>query len=226
MSTKLIQSFADLHAMVQSYRSGHYIFRGESSTEFKLRPKFGRDARADDDDAREVEISLLREFMRRGSPHAPGTTTGEWAWLAVAQHFGLATRLLDWTENPLVAAYFAVSRLDAADRVIYVMDHEVLPIADQSQSPFDITEVVAYVPSHISTRIAAQSGLFTVHPKPVETFSHEKLDRWVIAESAIVDLGVALDRYGFNSSTLFPGLEGLAEHINDWHLRGPRDDDA
>lgn len=226
MSNRIIGSFDDLHAMVQGYGAGHYIFRGESSASYKLRPKFGRSAASTRRDCGEIERGVLNAFMRRSAPYLTLTPSNTWEWLAIAQHYGLATRMLDWTENPLVAAYFALGSFPRSDCVIYALDQTVLAQADQSESPFDLDNVVRYDPAHISTRIAAQAGLFTVHSQPEDVFAHAALDRWVIAEEAVLRIAVAVDRYGFNRATLFPGLEGIASHVNDWHLRGDREDDA
>jgi hypothetical protein len=166
MSSNVIRSFVDFHAMVQSYRTGHYIFRGESSTEYKLRPKYGRSTSSTRKDWLEIEVAVLEAFIRRGSPYVTPQPANKWEWLAIAQHYGLATRLLDWTENPMVAAYFALAGLPSNDCVIYAMDQEALPQADQSKSPFDLDGVVLYEPAHVSTRIAAQAGLFMVCGRP------------------------------------------------------------
>lgn len=226
MDTTEITKFDDLHQLVVANRKGHFIYRGEDSAEYKLRPKFGRDKSCTLDKCLEVERSLLTSFMRRGAPHVGVMPGNEWEWLAVAQHFGLATRLLDWTENPLVAAYFATSpnHRRATDRVIYCLDQTEIGDADEQMSPFSIDEVTMYEPKHIATRIMAQTGLFTAHPNPGNIFASKSLQRWVVKGEAVLDLFVSLNRYGFHEASMFPGLDGLASHVNLWHMRGPRDD--
>ena len=79
-------------------------WRGHANAAWQLAPQAFR--RNPDD-----ETSLLGHFVSRAPSrsHRPCPDAKDFfGWLFLAQHYGLPTRLLDWTENPLIAAYFAV----------------------------------------------------------------------------------------------------------------------
>ena len=83
----------------------------------------------------------------------------EWEWLAIARHHGLPTRLLDWTRNPLVAAYFAVEKQHDGDSVVYAYHNERMIETDRYPDPFDRKKVGKFVPTHVTRRITAQVGV-------------------------------------------------------------------
>jgi hypothetical protein len=75
--------------------------------------------------------------------------------------------LLDWTKNPLVAAYFAVaSEPSGTVARVYALQGSQVAEADPNTDPFKIDDVKFYIPSALVPRIVAQRGLFTAHPDP------------------------------------------------------------
>lgn len=82
-------------------------FRGHSRSAYRLLPSLARDAKA-----LERESLLSKRFKQNAYPFRQSPPQSEWEWLFLMQHFGIPTRLLDWTESPLVALYFAVHDSD------------------------------------------------------------------------------------------------------------------
>lgn len=76
-----------------------------------------------------LERHLIRNFRKYAHKAAPGPTT--WDWLALGQHHGLPTRLLDWTFSPLVALHFATASWPEDDAILWAVDvvsaHQALP---------------------------------------------------------------------------------------------------
>ncbi len=179
-----------------------FAFRGLSRVDHTLSSSLVRLA-AGRGDVRRVELALLRNFRKYAYEEAQGTDS-IWDWLALGQHRGLPTRLLDWTYSPLVALHFATEDPIAfhEDGVVWCVNfveaNKRLPrrlqrlleqegsdtftvemlSAFKSLREFDALRrdpfVVFLEPPAIDRRILNQLALFSLMSSPVTT-----LDRWL-----------------------------------------------
>ena len=90
-----------------------YVFRGNADARNDLSTSLMRALRGFNDPQR-LEGHLLRNFRKYAHMDAQ-LGSSIWNWLALAQHHGLQTRLLDWSFSPLVAAHFVTDNLNAYD---------------------------------------------------------------------------------------------------------------
>lgn len=214
MQETRIESFAEFHKIIEQYDARTVIYRGMKSMEYPLIPKIGRIVPPTAVNSREKnEQEILRLFKERAFQYLDFTPTSDWDWLALGQQYGLPTRLLDWTDNPLVACFFAVNEDSQDDGVIYAYHNESYIPVDRHPDPFQYRKVGKFIPRHITPRITTQGGLFTIHPNPYEPFVSSDMDKIILPANLQTELKRTLSRYGVNQFALFPGLDGLAAHI-------------
>lgn len=208
---------------------GKWIFRGHSNFAYGLRPKVGRLAVQKSELARR-ERSLLTMFKREALQYLGAVPSNDWEWLALAQHHGLPTRLLDWTTNPFIAIWFAIDAGSDCDGALIALSaQKQARYSRQATDPLALESLVPlkYRPSVVTRRIAAQEGLFTIHPEPDVCMTDALREEWKL-EMAIVPaaakpaLRYELFRQGIHRASLFPDVDGLASHIEWMHTVGPR----
>lgn len=211
-----IHTFAELHKIIDAYDARTVIYRGMKSVKYPLIPKIGRIVPPKSIGSKEAnEKEILRLFKERALRFLDFMPSSDWDWLALGQQHGLPTRLLDWTDNPLVACYFAVEEASEDDSVIYTYQDQSYIDVEKHTDPFQYREVGKFIPRHISPRITNQGGLFTIHPKPYEEFESEQMEKIIIPKDIRSTLKRTLSKYGVDRFSLFPGLDGLSAHI-EW----------
>src|SRR6266850_2945825 len=204
-----VKSFHDLHNRVQTFDPKFVIYRGVSKSTYKLVAKAGRMKVRPEFRHGDIEKHILETFKKQAVLFLEYVPKNDWEWLAVAQHHGLPTRLLDWTRNPLVAAYFSVRNEADGDSAIYVINQEMSVVdPEEWKKPLDMGGLAwRYIPSHVTQRLIAQNGLFTFHPEPTKPYDEIDIHKLVIPRELRRELKQQLYRYGVHQASMFPGLD-------------------
>lgn len=228
IATARREKWREFVAYVDRHQQSNWIFRGVADADkHQLVPKVGRDEDVYDE---LTERIIFANFRRRARQFIDTSGLNDWDLLALAQHHGLPTRLLDWTTNPLVAAYFAVTSkpLDTTARVYAARAPSLVDIPG-NRDPFFCSDVLAFTPSAVAPRIVAQRGLFTVHPNPVEPWDRGLFSRSkgaAPASASIFDIEARfrsfferkLFQLAIDASAIKADLDGVCETL-DWQFR-------
>lgn len=225
--------------------NGIVWYRGHASAmeDWKLQPSVYRASAYRSHDRKRVPYAetnmahLFRVHAPLRYPNCPPMDDLA-GWLSLMQHHGLPTRLLDWTEAPLTALFFAMEG-SPCDKAIWVLDPlklneitlskrevfglwepEVKPFitqAFQGSSTSRMGDVVAVHASEIDLRILMQQGSFTVHatdaPLEDRPDADQFLKKFVIPAGRRYNFNRAIKIFAIRRSNVYPDLTNLASEI-------------
>lgn len=205
----IVDSFSDFDRAIDGI-SKTALCRGVSNHEYPLLPSLFRHANVESADTR--EHNLMWVFKTHAKAHLDNFPENEIEWMAIAQHHGLPTRLLDWSLSPLVACFFAVQNLSSDDAAIYIYDVGKFK-KEEEIKPSKLNDIVAFFPSHRTKRVSAQSGMFTIHPTQNMKLESKSIKKILIPASKKKYFLEKLVKYGIHQGTIFPDLDGLSNYI-------------
>lgn len=213
---------------------GPVWFRGQSDKGWGLLPTIVREKKL----AKEMEF--IRQFKQSAtllvSPHPQKLID----WLFIMQHHGVPTRLLDWTESPLMAAYFAVRENEQSDGAVWA----ILPVGlnkearvdnipsfdeDAILSPYKPEELISkkmpkllpvgIIAPRNNTRMQAQLSVFTINHKvniPIEKIgSRNHVWRYIVRKEYKADISSELNAIGIGKFQLFPELQSIGDILKE-----------
>lgn len=232
----------DFLRQVIPYSDLWWIYRGQVDATWKLIPKAGRaeyfcpsweEKRSRSGMTNELPADLyaFNTWRKEASAFSRTIPEKDFECLAYAEHYGLATRLLDWSLNPLVALYFAAETDFDRDGAVYCYLAQ-LGVSEEFRNLQTVPGVARYDVRPFDRRFEAQDAVFTVHPKPQEPLLPEpappqykeyapdgvNLVRFLVRSRAKPPILDQLSAIGVHRKRLFPDLDGLSDFLN-WQTR-------
>ena len=212
------------------------IFRGQSDGTWTLRTTFHRHGRRDlvryADDVerlRNVVTGITGRFFNTDNAVEHGSL------LHVAQHHGFPTPLLDWTESPYIAAFFAFAELgpEANEGNVRVLAFQAAAwLRDQQNvqsvvAPFPYFNVNTFTPIENPRALPQQSVVTATNLVQPEGYIRQMEAERRVAYLEAIDLprslrNQALDDLaymGISAASMFPGLDGACQALREKYFR-------
>jgi hypothetical protein len=227
-----VENLADYFSVISSSitSTDQFWFRGHEDVRWELTPTALRYKRKND---RTRALGLVSEFKRIAEIKLPRPPlpNEELKWVQLARHYGLPTRLLDWTESVTIALYFA-SLNSSVDGMVFILNPVDLNRMSYPKNPHifnaqsDEKVIATYLklsaretvrgpgtiainPVWNSERLMLQKGVFTLHGSRFQLDGRQapSLVGLPILKECKVRMLLELGRVGVDEMSIFPELE-------------------
>lgn len=228
--------FAVFHSLLEPGKE--FWFRGHPRADYGLTPYALRSDKEEDRERALALVTEMRRFLEMKLPRPPAVDD-DLGWMQVAQHYGLPTRLLDWTKNAAVALFFACSEDPGSDGLVVILNPIELNQTVDPKSPrvFNFQRdaeiisqylklggrinsrgkrTIAINPTWNNERIAMQQGAFTLHGSRKFELDRDQASSLlyvpVLKEHKMALLN-ELERVGIGEMFIFPEPEHVCAHL-------------
>jgi hypothetical protein len=211
-----------------------WLFRGRRRPRWRLGTSLERASRRCGVQEREYERSIVREFQRHAHAYMLPVPSirDTLAWLALMQHYGAPTRLLDFTESFWIALFFAFEDAEE-DCAVLALDRSSLGdkrgrdfnliLRENIESGLHVDDFLYEdVPFFTNPRLAIQKGTFVFALNLSRTFhdlliQNEKVfEELTVSATLFQQIRRRLNDFNCNSRVLFPGIDGYARYFKNY----------
>lgn len=228
-----VSSFIQFVNLIKTNKKddGILLFRGQSE-DFPLYSNLYRHAIKNNrvDEVFNIERDILKEVKEALSKtNFKAKSYNDWDFLTIAQHYGLPTRFLDWTENPYIALWFAFEsdKSDSKSRVVWglIVDDEAY-VDVKNDNPFNQRFIKVFKPNLVDARVFVQESWFSVQDIQFfgnggdglpHLYANDSMDnceefeymlaKFIIPTNLRSDILINLESKGINYSTMYPDLK-------------------
>ncbi|MFH1110873.1 MAG: FRG domain-containing protein [Planctomycetota bacterium] len=230
--------FAVFHSLIGPSSDKAFWFRGHDSVQFRLAPSALRYTRLEERNRALELVTEMKRFLEMKLPKPPAREN-DLEWIQVAQHFGLPTRLLDWTQNAAVALFFACWKHQGEDGLVVTLNpielnQSVDPRTSRILNPQRDADIIspylkldgriktngkrtiAINPTWNTERIAMQQGAFTLHGSRRFELDQQQASSLLyvpIFREHKDSLLTELERVGIGEMFIFPEPEHVCAHL-------------